>query len=140
MDIMSIGQVARQSGVSVEAIRFYEKKGLLDKPARTLSGYRQYPPGAVRRVRFIRHARDVGFTLSEIAELLDMRQKPGASCSDIKLKAIQKIESVDHKIQDLTRIREALAGMVMKCSGKGDLGDCPILEELEFQEHVAHAN
>ncbi len=135
MTLLNIGQVAKQTGVTVETVRFYEKQGLIAAPQRTDAGYRQYPLDTVKRVRFIQHAKEVGFTLKDIGELLALRQKPGTSCTDIKLRATQKIEEVDQKIQDLNRIRDALGRMVMKCSGRGDLSECPILEELELDEN-----
>ena len=135
MTLLNIGQVAKQTGVTVETVRFYEKQGLIAAPQRTDAGYRQYPLDTVKRVRFIQHAKEVGFTLKDIGELLALRQKPGTSCTDIKLHATQKIEEVDQKIQDLNRIRDALGRMVMKCSGRGDLSECPILEELELDEN-----
>ena len=134
MPLLNIGQVAKQTGVTVETVRFYEKQGLIEPPQRSQSGYRQYPEETTRRVHFIQHAKEVGFTLKEIGELLAMRQEPGTSCSDIKLRATQKIEAVDQKIRDLKRIREALARMILKCHGRGDLSNCPILEELEMEE------
>jgi len=132
--MLNIGQVAKQTGVTVETIRFYEKQGLIATPLRSDAGYRQYPSETVKRVRFIQHAKEVGFTLKDIGELLALRREPGSSCTDIKLRATQKIEDVDKKIQELKRIREALARMVMKCSGRGPLSACPILEELEFDK------
>lgn len=132
MTVMNIGKVAKQTGVTVETIRFYEKQGLIEEPQRSVSGYRQYPHETVKRVLFIQHAKEVGFTLKDIGELLALRREPGTSCTDIKVRATQKIEEVDQKIEDLTRIREALARMVMKCSGRGSLSECPILEELEL--------
>ncbi len=132
--MLNIGQIAKQTGVTVETIRFYEKQGLIAAPQRSEAGYRQYPSETVKRVRFIQHAKEVGFTLKDIGELLALRREPGSSCTDIKLCATQKIEDVDKKIQELKRIREALARMVMKCSGRGPLSTCAILEELEFDE------
>jgi len=134
MNLLNIGQVARQTGVTVEAVRFYEKQGLIAAPQRTNAGYRQYPVDAVKRVQFIQHAKEVGFTLKDIGELLALRQEPDTSCADIKLRATQKIEEVDQKIHDLNRIRDALGRMVLKCSGRGELNECPILEELELEE------
>jgi MerR family mercuric resistance operon transcriptional regulator len=130
-NMLSIGQIAKQTGVTVETVRFYEKQGLIAIPNRLASGYRQYPQDTVKRVRFIQNAKKVGFTLSNIAELLTLRQEPGSSCADIKLRATQKIEEVDQKIRDLMRIRDALDRMVVKCSDQGPLSQCPILEELD---------
>ena len=132
--MLNIGQVAKETGITVETVRFYEKQGLIDAPQRTESGYRQYPLDTVKRIRFIQHAKDVGFTLKNIGELLALRQEPGTSCTDIKLRTTEKIEEVDQKIRELTRIREALARMVMKCTGSNEISQCPILEELELGE------
>ena len=132
MELLNIGQVAKQTGVTVETIRFYEKQNLITTPQRTESGYRQYPLDTIKRVRFIQHAKDVGFTLKEVTELLALRRKPNASCTEIKLRTLQQIEEVDQKISDLKKVREALGRMVMKCSGHGALSECPILEELEL--------
>jgi len=134
MKVLSIGQVAKRTGITVEAVRYYEKQGLIDAPVRSVSGYRQYPENTVRRVKFIQHAKQVGFTLNDIGELLALRREPGTSCTDIKLRASQKIEEVDKKINDLTQIRDALGRMILKCSGRGALSQCPILEELEMDD------
>jgi Cu(I)-responsive transcriptional regulator len=132
MKMLNIGQVAKQTGVTVEAIRFYEKQNLIATPQRSQSGYRQYPLETIKRVRFIQHAKDAGFTLKDVGELLALRREPGTSCTDIKLCTLKKIEEVDKKISDLNKIREALSRMIMKCSGRGALSECPILEELEL--------
>jgi MerR family mercuric resistance operon transcriptional regulator len=132
MTQLSIGQLAKATGVTVEALRFYEKQGLVVTPARTDAGYRQYSPETVRRVKFIQHAKEVGFTLNDIGQLLALRQEPGTSCADIKLKATEKIIDVESKIKELQKIREALQRMVLKCTSKSNLSDCPILEELDF--------
>ena len=134
MTMLSIGQVARQTGVTVETVRFYEKQGLIVPPQRSVAGYRQYPPETVKRVQFIQHAKEVGFTLKDIGELLALRREPGTTCTDIKLRTTQNIEEVDQKISDLKLIRDALGRMIMKCSGRGPLSQCPILEELELDK------
>lgn len=134
MDNLSIGQLARAAGVTVETLRFYEKQGLLATPQRTDSGYRQYPPDSIKRVRFIQHAKQVGFTLNDIGELLALRQGKNTSCADIKARATHKIDQVERKIKELERISDALSRMTQKCSGSGSLSDCPILEELELDE------
>jgi len=130
--LLSIGQVAKRTGITVETVRFYEKKGLIAAPRRTDSGYRQYPGDTVKRVRFIQNAKEVGFTLKDIGELLALRREPGTSCTDIKLRAAHKIEEVDRKIRELTRIRGALSKLKSTCTGSGAVSQCPILEELEF--------
>lgn len=134
MSLISIGKAAKETMVSVETIRFYEKQGLLVTPQRNASGYRQYPQDAIKRIFFIQRAKEVGFTLKEIKELLCLRKKPGTSCTEIKLRSLEKIEEVEKKIQDLEKIKQALSLMVIRCSGSGDLSDCPILESLDFGE------
>ncbi len=134
MSLLTIGHIAKRSGVTVETIRFYEKQGLLAEPERSASGYRQYPEDTIKRVRFIQRAKYVGFTLKDIAELLTLRREPGSSCADVKLHASRKIDEVDRKLEELQRIRKALVSMVLKCSGSGGLDQCPILEELDLDE------
>jgi Hg(II)-responsive transcriptional regulator len=131
MSVLSIGQVAKQTGVTVETVRFYEKRGLIEQARRTASGYRQYSPGTVKRVRFIQHAKDAGFTLNDIAELLALRQAPGETCAPIRERAREKIEAVDSRLRDLQRIRDALSKLVGKCDANDPMGDCPIMESLE---------
>ena len=134
MTFLNIGQVAERTGLTVETVRFYEKKALIDEPQRSHAGYRQYPPETVKRVQFIQNAKDVGFTLKDIEELLALTRNPGTSCRDIKQRAMQKIEEVDHKIRELQRIHDALERMITKCDGRSGLSECPILEELELDE------
>ncbi len=131
---LTIGRIARDAGTGVETIRFYERQGLLAKPARTTSGYRSYAPEVVRRLRFIRHAKELGFSLREIKELLSLRVTAGKSCSDVKSRAAQKISEIDRKMTSLTRIRRALVKLSAACSGKGPASACPILDALEMQE------
>ena len=99
MEALTIGQLARQAAVGVETIRFYEREGLLAEPERRPSGYRQYPAEVVRRVRFIRHAKELGFTLKEIQELLELRVDPVSSCADVRRHARAKIADIGaHRI------------------------------------------
>src|SRR5436305_1691974 len=109
MDTLSIGQVARRAGVGVETVRFYEREGLLDEPARRQSGYRQYAGDAIDRLRFIRRAKELGFTLREIKGLLVLRLDTGAQRADVKQRAADKIADIEAKIADLRRMRDALA-------------------------------
>lgn len=92
---LKIGEVASQAGVGVETIRFYERKGLIDRPRRPLSGFRHYDDQMPRRIRFIRHAQELGFSLREIRELFDLRVDPSVSCADVKAKAVAKIGEVE---------------------------------------------
>lgn len=130
-EIFTIGKVARMSGVGIETIRFYEREGLIPEPPRRDSGYRQYPPATIERVRFVKRAKDLGFTLAEIKELLNLSVGPKATCADVKRKAVEKIKEVDAKISDLKRIRKALNRLTDQCRGKGPVSECPILENLE---------
>lgn len=129
--MFSIGEVARQTGITVEAIRFYEKRGLINAPARTASGYRQYSPDAVRRIRFIQHAKDAGFTLSEIGELLMLRQSTNDSCARIKQRAQIKLQDVHKRLHELHMVRDALTKLVARCEVSDEMGECPIIEALE---------
>ena len=131
---LTIGRIARDAGTGVETIRFYERQGLLAKPARTISGYRSYAPEVIWRLRFIRHAKELGFSLREIKELLSLRVTAGKSCGDVKSRAAQKIAEVDRKIASLTRIRRPLVKLSAACSGRGPVSACPILDALETQE------
>jgi len=134
MTLLSIGQLAKRTDVTVETIRFYEKRGLITPPQRSEAGYRKYAPETVKRIQFIQRAKELGFTLTDIGELLTLRQEPGSGCADIKLHATQKIDQIEQKMADLDRIRQALGRMILKCTGRGTLSECPILEELEFGE------
>ncbi len=125
------GQLARAVGVGIETIRFYEREGLLPDPPRRRSGYRQYPPESVARVRFIRRAKELGFTLSEINDLLELRVDPEKSCADVRAAAKAKMADVEAKMDDLERIKSALARLARACRGKGPTSECPILDALE---------
>ena len=106
---LTIGQVAKGAGVGVETVRFYEREGLVPAPKRRPSGYRQYPADTVRRIRFVQAAKDLGFTLKEIRELLSLRVAVGKSCVDVRDLAHQKLAAVDAKLVELQRVRTALA-------------------------------
>ncbi|RMH40478.1 MAG: MerR family transcriptional regulator [Deltaproteobacteria bacterium] len=128
---LTTGQVARAAGVHVETLRFYERRGLLPKPPRRRSGYRQYPPDAVRIVRFIKRAQRLGFTLDEIAELLALRDDDRRACSEVRGAAEHKIAEIDDKIRALRAMRRALAELVATCAdGDASVRRCPILEAL----------
>lgn len=131
---MTIGEVAKAAEIGVETVRFYEREGLIAEPPRRRSGYRQYPPDTVRRVRFIRRAKELGFTLTEIGELLELRVDPTKSCADVRTLARAKMADIEAKMLDLARIQAALAELVRTCRGKGATSDCPILDALDEQE------
>lgn len=131
MGSRTTGQVAREAGVNVETIRFYERKGLLQEPPRLASGYRQYGPEAVRRVLFIKRAQDLGFTLKEIAELLALRVEHDTQCADFCELADGKIAAIREKIRTLDRMRTVLADLTSACRERKLSGPCPILESLD---------
>ncbi len=130
MSGMKIGEAARQAGVKLDTIRYYERRGLLPDPPRRPSGYRVFGEDTVRRVRFIKRAQELGFTLNEIRDLMDLRLAPEASSCDVRDKAAAKIASLDAKIQQLRSMREALKGLMAACSGRGSVEECPILASL----------
>src|SRR5438067_1662226 len=136
MKPLTIGQVARRAGVGVETLRFYERQGLLEEPARTASGYRQYPPDVVARLRFIRRAKELGFSLREVEELLALRLDPTTTPADLKRRAAAKVADVDARIRDLQRTKDALLRLTASCSGQGPLAGCPILGALEPEEEA----
>lgn len=127
---VTIGTLAERSGVGVETIRFYERQGLLPKPARTGSGYRSYPEEAVERVRFIRRAKELGFTLDEIGELLELKVSHGQSCASVRQRALDKVTDIDKKMGDLRKMRRALDALLQRCSGHEGIDDCTILDAL----------
>jgi MerR family copper efflux transcriptional regulator len=136
MKLMTIGNVSKQSGIGVETVRFYEKSGLINEPPRTESGYRQYPPSAVVRIQFIKRAKELGFTLKEIKELLNLRLDPMTTCDDVRQVAEEKQENVQAKIQSLQGIEKALGELISACAVGGPDGECPILEALEPDWHL----
>ncbi len=134
MKSLTIGKVARQAEVGVETIRFYERERLLEEPPRSESGYRQYPKETISRLRFIRRAKELGFTLKEIKELLALRNEPGSTCEDIRIRAEAKIGDIEGKIQMLKRMKEALKKLTLACNGHSPVSECPILEAMEDDE------
>jgi MerR family mercuric resistance operon transcriptional regulator len=128
---MTIGQVARRAGVGVETVRFYERRGLLAEPARQASGYRQYTADVVARLRFIKRAKELGFSLKEIGELLALRADPATTCTDVKRRAEAKVAAIEAKVRDLRAMQRALAEVTASCRGRGPVGDCPILDALD---------
>jgi MerR family transcriptional regulator, copper efflux regulator len=130
-ETFTIGELARRAGVNIQTVRYYERRELLDEPRRRDSGYRMYDTSVLQRLRFIRRAQELGFTLSEIAELLELRLEPSTTAGLVKERAERKIVEVEGKIRDLTRIRDALSHLAGRCrGGRGPTGDCPLLEAL----------
>lgn len=128
---LRIGEVAVQAGVNVQTLRYYERRGLLAEPERTASGYRLYAPEAVRRVRFIKRAQELGFSLREIEQLLRLRDDRASSCEEVQALAEAKIRTIEGKLRQLEALRAALEVLVRSCE-RGDADrECPILEAIE---------
>jgi MerR family copper efflux transcriptional regulator len=130
MEKLSIGELARQANVNIETIRYYERRGLISEPPRNKSGHRQYSREAVRRTDFIKRCQSLGFSLKEIEEILELRITSESTCADMKSRVTEKLNDVARKIDQLALIHDALSRLQKKCSGKGPIGNCPILEEL----------
>ncbi len=131
MKAMTIGATARRAGVGVETIRFYERRGLIEQPRKPAgSGFRVYPEETVKRLRFIRQAQEIGFSLREIDELLSLRARPTADSSDVRARAIAKRDEVEYKIAHLERIHAALEELISACPGTGAVRQCSIMEAL----------
>ena len=131
MQTLSIGQLAGEAGVNVETIRFYERKGLIPEPPRSASGYRQYTEQDVARIKFIKRAQVLGFTLKEVSELLALRVDPETTCAQVKVQAERKIAQIDEKMHALVAMKSALQKLAATCTGAGPLSACPILDYLE---------
>ena len=135
--MMTIGELAETAGVGVETIRFYERKKLITQPKRPLSGFRRYDEEITRRIRFIRQAQELGFTLAEIKQLLELRLDPRRSCADVKSEAQMKIADIDEKISSLQLMRSALVEITRSCSGEGPTSECPILDAIEHSSRTS---
>ena len=131
---LKVGEVAKQAGVNLQTIHYYERRGLLPKPPRTGTNYRAYPEDAVLRVRFIKRAQEIGFTLKEIKQLLSLRAAPRTRCADVRERAEAKVQDIDDKVRTLQAMRKALTKLIGECSGKGPVTQCPILEALDSED------
>ena len=131
METFTIGQMAKQARVHVETVRYYERRGLLAQPPRPVLGRRNYSPEHVARIRFIKRAQELGFSLNEIDELLSLRVDPNSSCSEVKERVTRKIATVREKIHHLRQIETALGELETACNGKGPTSQCPVLEVFE---------
>lgn len=134
MGTMTIGKVAKNADVNIETIRYYERRGLIPKPPRRESGYRQYGGDTIQRVKFIKRAQGLGFSLREVSDLLTLRVDPQTTCADVMARAEVKIDEIDGKIRALKIMKEALSKLVVECTGEGPSSECPILEALNAVE------
>jgi DNA-binding transcriptional MerR regulator len=133
---LKIGQLAEEVGVNLQTIRYYEREKLLPEPARLPSGYRVYPADSARRVRFIKRAQELGFSLDEIRELLSLRVDAKRDRSAVRAIANAKVAQIDAKIEALTAIRKGLLSITDHCSGHGPAKDCPILLSIDSEEEL----
>ena len=131
---ITIAAAAKRARVGVETVRFYEKEGLLDPPARNAAGYRQYTAEDVRRLSFVRRAKELGFTLREIKELIALTQSRQATAGEAKSLALAKLTELRERIRDLRRIERALSQLTHECSGTGPASGCPILNAMALEQ------
>ncbi len=132
MATITRGELAKRCDINFETVRYYERQGLIAIPARNASNYRVYDEETVRRIRFIKRAQEVGFTLKEIQDLLALRVRRGARCSDVVARADAKIADIDARIRSLGAMRRSLVALAKQCEG-GDasISKCPILDAFE---------
>lgn len=126
----TIGAIALQAGIGIDTIRYYERAGLLPEPRRRASGYRDYGPDTVERLRFIRRAKDLGFTLDEIRELLALSNDRERGVESVKRRAETRLGEVERRIRELQRVKRGLRQLIDACPGQGALERCPILRAL----------
>jgi len=131
MEKITISKLAKKTEVNIQTVRYYERRGLIPEPQRTESGYRQYSYDTVLRIRFIKRAQKLGFSLKEISELLSLRVDKNTTCGDFKNIAEVKISEVEKKIRSLNGIKKALTKLVALCSSEGPTSECPIVETLD---------
>jgi MerR family mercuric resistance operon transcriptional regulator len=131
MHSLKSGELAKQAQVNPETLRYYEREGLLPEPTRTEAGYRLYHPDDVKRVRFIKKAQELGFSLKEVKELLALKLNADHSASEVKRLTEHKIRDIEAKIQSLQAMKKVLADLASACSGTGSVDYCPILNCLE---------
>ncbi|AMV27642.1 Mercuric resistance operon regulatory protein [Gemmata sp. SH-PL17] len=127
MKLMKIGEVAKLSGTGIETIRFYEREGLLE-PERRSSGYRQFDGASVERLNYIRRAKELGFTLAEIRELLEL-SFAASTCEHVRQRAEAKIADIEGRVRSLQQMRRSLGRIVKRCRVKNSTEDCPLVHK-----------
>ncbi len=135
---MGIGALSRRTGCNVETIRYYERIGVLPAPPRTAGGHRVYGREHLKRLGFVRRARELGFTLPRVRELLRMVDGPDGTCDEVNEITLSHLAEVRRKIADLRRIEGALAAMAERCGG-GEVPDCPVVDALFSPPHAERA-
>ena len=127
---LTIGKLAKQAGVTIETIRYYQRKGLLIEPDKPATGYRQYPSETIARIQFIKRAQQCGFTLKEISDLLSL---DSGHCEDVRIIAEQKSLQINNQINDLTALRKVLDNLVKGCEADPSTEHCSLIEALSSQ-------
>ncbi|OIQ15545.1 MAG: hypothetical protein BM556_18065 [Bacteriovorax sp. MedPE-SWde] len=128
IDRLTIGKLATASNVSVETIRFYERKELIKQPEKQ-GGFRYYPTDLIKKIWFIKRSQELGFTLKEVKELLELTVKKKSRCNDILIRTETKIDEINEKIKDLKRMKKSLEGLAKCCDSREmPLSDCPVLD------------
>ena len=139
--MITIGKIATQVGMSADAVRYYEHEGLIQPSAKSGNGYRLYDAEAIRRLMFIRHSQQCGFTLAEIRELLTLRSSSSACCSDVRRLALEKKLQLQAKIKAMNVMSKALDQLIATCTDDdGSIDDCPILTALDRLRDSPPAN
>jgi len=131
---LKIGQLAQRASVNLQTIRYYEREGLLPEPPRLSSGYRLYSDSMVRRVRFIKRAQEIGFSLAEIRELLSLRADGRRERNEVRAIAQAKLADIEDKMRTLKAMKAVLNRLTERCSGCGPTSECPILESIDSEE------
>lgn len=137
---MTIGQVANWLSVTVQAIRYYEREGLLPRVPRNSAGYRQYDADLLKRIGFIRHAQEVGFTPREIADLLTLRADPDGSCETVQRFAAEKMRDIDFRVRGRRKMKRTLKNLSQMCDRGLDASACPIIEALDAGSDTQQAS
>lgn len=131
MTAMRIGEIAKRSGIGIETIRYYEREGLLEEPKRRPSGYRQYDVSTLERLEYIRGAKELGFTLAEIRELLELSFTTHEGCEHIQKKAETKLVDIEDKIRSLRKMRRSLSSILERCRSRNSAESCPLVHQAK---------
>jgi len=132
--VLRIGELAQRAEVNLQTIRYYEREGLLPEPPRLRSGYRVYSDETVRRLRFIKRAQEIGFSLADIRELLSLRVDTGGESAAVRALAEARITDIERKMRTLRTMKTVLRRLTERCSGCGPASECPIFEGLDSEE------
>ncbi|OUS22776.1 heavy metal-responsive transcriptional regulator ['Osedax' symbiont bacterium Rs2_46_30_T18] len=130
MDLFKIGVIAKMTGISVQALRYYQQRGLISPRQQLESGYRLYSKDVIERVQFIQRCQSIGFALEEILELLNLQQDPSAKAAQVKQRVDSKVHLVEQKLIELEQLKISLKQLSASCSGEGNIDDCPIISNL----------